>query len=707
MVHYPMDNQTSEHPDLYAECLKAILQFYDVQIDFKGLMDNMPKSADVLGREDIALVGKKLDFTCKEMRLPFGKLGKLSAPAILVLKEGPCLYYPDKGNRARFVFPGREDGEMSLDQIKKSYDGVAILFFPRETQTSLDLDNMKVGHVIDWFWQPIMSFWGKYAEVILCSLFINLLALAVPLFTMNVYDRVVINFAQETLVVLTIGVVIALCFDMFFKIMRSYILERIASRISVRHDYDLMERLMHIKDVDIGLSVGEKTNLFRELQGLREFYAARLVPTMVDIPFFILFVLVIYVISPALAIIPVVAAAVIFIINMAAQMPVNRTTEEHFTVMQSKSTALVELLGGITTTKILNAAGYKLMQWNITSENASEAAFNNNFIGASVANLTYLAGQIAYVCVIFMGVYQIQDGGLTVGGLIACTIIYSRAIGPVSNFSSVIIKLKQSRDVLETIDKIFQLPHEDIKSRRKGSKGPFKGKILIEDLSYQYPGQTRVALYKNNLQIEPGEHIAIIGQTGAGKTTLSKIVAGLISPQEGNIFLDGYVYSAIAESELHRSVGYVPQDPFFFNGTIRENILMGQHMASDDALLNQVVQFSGLDLVMQQTGEGLDMDVGEQGKKLSGGQKQAISLARAMIRNPQLLVFDEPTTGMDNALEARVKASLTEFIKNKTFIMVTHRTSLLPLVDRIILMDRGKIVADGPRDEIIQKLSGS
>ncbi len=701
-----MNNQTEPQKDIYAECLKAILSFYDVQIDLEGLINNIPKADKVLQRDDIDLICKKIDFKSKTLKIPFSKLDKLTAPSIVLMKKGPCIFFPGTTEKGRFVFPGRADESITLKDMSEDYEGRVLVLTPREEQGDLDITHMKSGHSVDWFWEPITSNWGKYSEIILCSVFINILALAVPLFTMNVYDRVVINFAEDTLIVLTIGVIAALIFDFFFKSMRSYILERIAMKTSVKHDYDLMERMMHIKEVDIGLSVGEKSNIFRELQGIRDFYASRLVPTLVDIPFFLLFTLIIYIIAPSLAIVPIVAAVILFIINLVAQLPLNKTAGQHFTSMQSKSKVLLELLGGVYTIKVLNAAGYKLLKWKLAAENSSDASFKNNMITSTIANVSSLVTQIAYVCIIFLGVYAIQSGDLTTGGLIACTIIYSRAIAPVAAFSGIVAKLKKSHDVLETIDKIYQLPHEDIKDRQKGPKSPFKGDIQIEDLSYQYPGQARPALYKNNMKITAGDHIGIIGQTGAGKTTLSKVIAGFITPSEGNIFIDSFVYSSVPESELHRSIGYVPQDPFFFSGTIRENILMGEDENVSEAQLQKVIDASGLDLVMKQTGEGLDMEVGESGKKLSGGQRQAISLARAMIRDPQVLVFDEPTTGMDNALEARVKASIQEFIKDKTFIMITHRSSLLSLVDRLVLVDRGKIVADGPRDAILKKLSG-
>lgn len=701
-----MIKKSAESDDLYKECLKAILSFYDVQIDLEGLINGIPMSEGGLREDDLKPICDKIDFKLQCLKTDFGKISKFNVPLILLMEQGPCLYFPDTPARGRFIFPDSEIKDMSVQDMAAHYLGQVLILTPRQGKGSLDASHMKQGHSLDWFWSPITSFWGQYLEVVLCSAFINLLALAVPLFTLNVYDRVVVNFAEDTLIVLTAGVIVALVFDFLFRQIRSYILERLAARISVKHDYDLMERMIHVKDVDMTLSSGEKASIFHELHSIRDFYASRLIPMLVDIPFFFLFLFVIHIIAPPLVVAPVVAAILIMLINFAAQFPVNRTTHDHFVSMQGKSTVLLDILSGASMIKILNAAGQKLLRWQLAVQNASDAAFKNNISVSVVSNLTNLVSRSAYVSVIFLGAYQIEQGALTIGGLIACSIIFSQAMAPVTGFSGIIARLRKSSDVLKAIDRIFQLPHGDIENNKQGSKGPFKGEISIDDLSYQYPGQARAALYKLNINIKAGERVGIIGQTGAGKTTLSKVIAGLVTPGEGGVFLDGFIYTAITDAELHRTIGYVPQDAHYFNGTIWDNITMGTQGRLREEALRTVIEMSGLNLVMQQTGEGLDMEVGEGGKKLSGGQKQAVSLARALIREPQVLVFDEPTTGMDSALEERVKRSLTEFIEGRTFIMVTHRTSLLSLVDRLILLDKGKLVADGPRDEILQKIAG-
>jgi len=321
-----------------------------------------------------------------------------------------------------------------------------------------------------------------------------------------------------------------------------------------------------------------------------------------------------------------------------------------------------------------------------------------------MSNLSLFLSQTGHVFVIFVGAYQINEGNLTIGGLIACTILSGRAIGPIVSLSNVIARLKQSNDVLKVIDKFFQAPHENMHDLTKSVKGPFTGRITLQKVGFQYEGQSSAALENINLEIAAGESIGLIGKTAAGKSTLAKVLANLVSPQQGSVLLDGYDYDAVPLTELRRTIAYVPQDSFFFRGSVRHNILLGRENIDEDAL-QEAISISGLDIVIQNSAQGLDTEVGELGTKLSGGQKQAISLARALVQRPRILIFDEPTTGMDNALEHHVRQRLQEYIKDKTFIMVTHRTTMLPLVNRLVLLDRGRILADGPRDEILNKLS--
>ena len=694
--------------DSYKECLRSILSFYDIHVDLNGAVDAVPKEQELLNKKEIRFLSTKLDLDYSEKKCSFSKISTQSVPVILMLDNDVCLFIPNpETNSGRFIFPGQgQSQETTYETIKERYQGRIITLIPKALSGSVDTSHMQKTPTSRWFWMPITSFWSQYIEIIIATLFINLLALAVPLYTLNVYDRVVTNFTQETLIVLTTGVMFAIFFDVFFKAVRGYILEKISNKISPHYDFELMERLMNIKEVDIGISTGEKTNLFKEIHVIKDFYASKLVPTAVDLPFFFLFTYVIYLIAPPLAVIPFVSAAIIIVINLLAQIPINQLTERTFKSSQNKISVLIEMLRGVHAIRAMNATGYKLLKWKIASQNAADVNFNSNIVLNIVSNLSAAITQMSYISVIFFGAYLIHDQALTVGGLIACSIVFNRTMAPIIGMSGVISQFKQSRNVLKTINSVYQLPHSDIQKNMKDEKGPFKGRLELKDLSYQYPYQNKPALYKNNLIINPGERVGIIGKTGAGKTTMSKMMTGLLSPVEGSIYLDSFSYSSISDSELYRSIGYIPQDSYFFSSTIKENIFLGHESEFSKEDINSVLEMSGLNLVIEQSGEGIDMEIGEGGKNLSGGQRQAIIIARALIRNPQILVFDEPTTGMDINLEERILRSLASYIKGKTFVMITHRTSLLALVDRLIVIDKGAIVADGTKEAVMQRLSG-
>lgn len=694
-----------EHDPL-EDALFTLLSFYGVQADVKGILQTIPREQTNLSFDDFDLVARQIEFQSDIKKTNFNKLYKFDVPVLIRLSdETTRILFPQKTHEGKIYHPSQGVSQETLDDLKELYDGTALIFQPSGLKGSKQTKHMQKGHVVDWFWRPIVNYVPNYAEVILCSLFINLFVLALPLYTMNVYDRVVANFVESTLFVLSIGIGIALLFDFLFKVMRTYILEKIAADVGKKYDFDLMDRLLKLRSGDMELSVGEKANLFREIQGIRDFYAAKLAPTIVDIPFFLLFMSVIYMISPSVVLVPVIGAGIIILANWAAEIPINRATESYFLAMQHKSTVMIETLAGMGTIKMFNAIGNRMFQWDQGLSRAADESARNQFILGTVTHFSMMVTHLIHVFVLFVGVYQIEAGNLTIGGLIACSIISGRAMGPIMGLSGIVAKLKQTKDILNTIDNIFRLPHDDEKLATQGLKGPFKGRIELQRITFQYPGQPKPAANDISLVIEPGQRLGLIGRTGAGKSTMAQIMAGFITPQKGSVMIDSFTLDSIAPTELRREIGFVPQDAFFFSGSMRDNIVLDQGFV-DEKTLKQAIEISGLDLVMEQTGQGLDMEVGENGGRLSGGQKQAIALARVLVRDPRIVILDEPTTGMDTVLEGRVRNALNEYLKNRTFIMVTHRTTLLPLVERLAVMDNGRMVALGPRDEILKKLGG-
>lgn len=692
--------------DPLEDALFTLLSFYGVQADVKGLLQTLPREQTVLRFDDFKLVGGAIGFEAQMKSVRGDKILKIEKPVLVRLDDDSVrIIFPQKTHQGKIYQPAAGMTGETLDDIIPRVTGDVLIFAPVQGEGGADTAHMQRGHKVDWFWRPITTYLPNYAEIIICSVFINLFVLALPLYTMNVYDRVVANFVQSTLIVLSIGVATALIFDFLFKVMRSYILERVAAEAGKTYDFELMDRLLKLRAGDIKLSIGERANLFREIQGIRDFYAAKLAPTLVDLPFFALFLSVVFMISPPVVLVPLIGAGLILLVNVVAQIPINRSTRQYFNAMQSKSSTMIETLAGMNTIKMFNAVGSRLFIWNQNVERTSNQAAQNQFIMSTASNFSMLVTHLVHVFVLFVGVYQIEAGNLTIGGLIACSIISGRAMGPIMGLSGVVARLKQSRDVLKTIDKIFALPYEDEKITAQGTKGPFKGKISLQNVSFQYDGQPKPAANEISLVINPGEKIGLIGRTGAGKSTLAQIMSGFIIPQKGSVLLDSFTLDSIPPTELRRDIGFVPQEAFFFSGSIRDNIILDQGHVDQD-VLNRAIEISGLDLVLEQTGQGLDMEVGEGGSHLSGGQKQAIALARTLVRDPKVIILDEPTTGMDTVLENRVRSALATYLKDKTFIMVTHRTTLLPLVDRLVVMDNGRVVGDGPRDEILKKLSG-
>lgn len=680
--------------------LISVLACYDITPDIKGILARLSRHEGPLREDDIVLLCQHLKLTLSVGIQTKEEIQSTGVPAVIIYQDnGIGTYIPTEG----------EGGQFKSFNNPASLEGGILRVYtilPPEAQSQTSTDHMKYGNRLDWFWEPVKTHWKQYSEIIVASLFSNILMLALPVFSMNIYDRVSVNYSQSTLTVLTVGIILALLFDFLFKTLRSHILESVAARVGISYDMELMRRFLSIKPNTLALSIGEKANLFRELQSIKDFYAGRLMPALVDVPFFFLFVWVMYLISPILALVPVIAAIIVILITKGLQVPVNRSTEAYFKGMQHKSATLIQILSGIDTIRMLGATGGQLFNWHNVNQHSAQTNRHNIMMVNIVSFLSIMIIYMVNVFVLVIGVYEVSQGNLTVGGMVACSLLSGRAIGPIISLSGLISKMKQSSDVLKTIDKVYTLPHDDDQLIQSTPKNLTQGSIEFANVSFAYPNQPRPALQKVSFTIKAGERVGIIGRTGAGKSTLVRLVTRFLEPVTGSIFIDGYAMNNISPEELHRSIGYVPQDGTFFTGTIRANILMGASN-TDEEILQNAVRLSGLESILQSMGGGLDMHVGEGGKNLSGGQKQAVALARSLVRNPTILVFDEPVNGIDNGLEATIKQGLQSYLTGRTLIMITHRTSLLPLVDRLILLEGGQIVADGPRDFILSKLSGN
>jgi ATP-binding cassette subfamily C protein LapB len=691
-------------PDPLVACVETVLEFHRMRTDLAGLVAELPISGPIWSMADLPAVAEHLDLSLRIIKSDAQEISKTLTPIILPLADSRyAVVMPAEDGQHDFLLPGQAPTPLTAEHLESWIVGRVIVLIPKHGVTGTDTNHMSTDRSIDWFWHPIKKYTPNFGEVIMCTVFINLLVIALPLFTLNVYDAVVPNLAMSTLTVLALGVGIAIFFDVVLKTARSSTLERIAARTGVQFDSSLMQRMLSVREEEMQLSVGERCNLFRELQGLRDFYATKLVPALVDFPFFLFFLFVIYLISPVLMLVPIGVAAAILLLNIVVQIPVKRSTKALFSSMQDKSSMMVEMLTGSIAIKQLNASGTSLNRWNITSEQAAEAArISQRWLSFGQHGSMGLM-QANHVLIVVVGVYQIQAGSLTVGGLVAATILASRTIAPVMNLHSVIARWTQSRDCLKTIDELFTRDVDRIDSKVTPGES-LTGAIRIRDFSYNYPDQSSAAVKSVNLSIRAGENLCLIGPSGAGKSTLARAIAGALTPTAGQISIDGYDYQGMTSARLRANIALIPQHPFFVAGTVRDNLLLGIKHCTDAKIAN-ATKLAGVDLVLSNSGAGLDTEVGENGRNLSGGQKQAVSIARAILRDTRILVFDEPTNGLDSALESHFMKTMKEFSRDRTLIMVTHRMSLVSLVDRVVVMDKGAVVADDKAGVVMKRFS--
>jgi len=547
---------------------------------------------------------------------------------------------------------------------------------------------------------------GLYKNILLSTVFINLLVLAVPLYTMNVYDRVLPDFDQPTLVVLFLGVLLALVFDLILKILRSSALTNLADRVSFEVESRFFKEITE-GDEYAHLSTGLKFRLFQDLTHIRMFQITKVLPFLFDLPFFLLFLGVIYMISSSLFYVPLLGAVFFVCLGGLGLMIASHFDTSKMQAAQEKTNLLLETFQGFDTLKLMHASAASLEKWqdsllqNISCEKPEQRT--QNFL-THCASFTAL---LVSATVVFVGAFEVSENKLTLGGLIAVSILSSRALAPISALVPILSGYQGYKNARSKLDSISDQRLIYPENKPDLSDKNLSGAFSLKGVSYEYPGQSQNALSDLTLEIQKEERLAVIGVSGAGKSTLIKVLSGVLEAQEGHVLWDEFQIDAISDAQRARHIGLSSQDDFFFAGTLKDNVFMGVNHSfqHEDKHVEQVCFLSGLDLFMEQTGFGWDTPILEKGHNLSTGAKQSISLARAMMHDPQILILDEPLNGLDFTIEKRLIDHLPKWLKGKTFIMITHRTSLLSLVNQILLLEKGKVKTRGPRDQIIEALS--
>jgi len=655
----------------------------------------------------------KAGFKTKVLRAKLYDINPLTLPCILLLDnkkdkdelEGCILLgFDEEYKNAKVIFPEAPEVEslVPIEELEKRYFGFSILLKKeldfKEDKTSLSI---KESH---WLWGSIKIVRNVYRDVIIASLLINLFVLSTPLFTMNVYDRVIPNNAVDTLWIFAIGVVFIYGIDIALKFLRSYFLETAAKKTDIIASSIIFEKVLDLKMSSVPNSVGSLANILKEFESIRGFLTSSTIALLIDVPFIFIFLFAIYFIGGALVLVPIAIIIIILIYTYYSKIKLANSIKESYDAGSNKNGVLIESLSSIETIKSLGATGYSQWRWEEATSKIADKSINTKMISSSITTVTSFLVQLNTVALVIMGTYLIIDNNLTMGGLIATIIISSRAISPMGQVSSLLSTFQHTKTTYEALNDIMNLPVEHPQGKKFVTRPEYKGKIDFRNVSFTYPNADKETLSNISFSVEPGEKIAIIGKIGSGKTTIQKLLVSLYHPNEGSILIDNIDIKQLDPSELRKNIAYVSQDVLLFDGTVKENIVYRTPNIDDEKIL-EAAKISGVLDFVNKHPKGFDMPVGERGSFLSGGQKQAIAIARSILLPYPIVLFDEPTSSMDTSSENRFINSIRNYQQNKTVVLVTHKTSLLRLVDRIIVVEDGQIILDGKKDIIISKLN--
>jgi ATP-binding cassette subfamily C protein LapB len=632
------------------------------------------------------------------------QIPEIALPALLLLKEGrSAVLLGWEGESARLLISESNGGEVLIETQALLQDYSGRVFFAQPQHKFDVTQGSLIPRARSWFKDTLKLSRWLYVDAIAASFVINLIALATPLFVMNVYDRVVPNQATATLWVLATGICGAFIFDLLLKGLRSLCLDLAGKKTDLIISATLFERIVGMAMKFRPARVGSYAQNIHEFQGMRDFLTSLTLTSLIDLPFTLIILLVIALLGGHLVWIPIIAFPLALGIGHFLQKPLTSTLERTMALGAERQSSLIETLAGLDAVKVNNAESERQYQWEHTIGTLSRLELRVKVLSGLAMNITLLIQQLAGVAMICFGVYMIMDGVLSMGGLVACYMLSGRALGPLAQLSGLLTRYQQAKVTMVSVDQMMELPQERNFDERPLSRQVLQGAMEFRNLEFTYPNQQNLALRNINLVIRPGEKVGIIGRSGSGKSSLAKLLVGLYQPDGGSLLVDGVDIRQIDVSEVRHNIGYVAQDIQLLSGTLRDNLISGARYVDDEMVL-QAAELAGVHEFASLHPQGYELQVGERGQNLSGGQRQNVALARALLLDPPILLLDEPTSAMDNTGEERLKQRLHGVVEKKTVILVTHRASLLSLVDRLIVIDRGQIVADGPKAAVMEAL---
>ncbi|QXH48972.1 type I secretion system permease/ATPase [Pseudomonas xanthosomatis] len=670
-----------------------------------SLCSGLPLAGQGLGLALLPRAAARAGLQARVLRRELSAISALNLPVLLILNDGRSAVLRRWGDdgRALLLPCEAEGGEQWVETqaLAEAYSGQALFARPRHALE--DARAPLLPRVNAWFRDTLRHSRWLYGDALLASLLINLLGLMVPLFVMQTYDRVVPNQALSTLWVLVAGLFIGTAFELVLRMVRAHLLDQAGKKTDLILSATLFERITGMSMKARPASIGGFAQSIHDFQGLREFLTAVTLTSIIDLPFVALMLLVIGLLGGWLVLIPLIAFPVAVGLALFIQVRLRDTVQKSLSLGAVRQALLIETLGGLETLKACGAESERQYQWEHTNGAIARLDAHARNLSSLASNGTLFIQQFCGMATIVAGVYSIIAGNLSVGALVASYMLGSRVLAPLGQIAGLITRYQQAQLTMRSTDALMSLPQERQAEQQALEHTALQGGLSISHASFRYPGQTAPALNDVHFSLTPGERIGIIGRSGSGKSTLARLIMGFHHPDEGQVLLDNLDLRQLDIADLRSQLGYVAHDLPLLAGSLRDNLTLGARHVSDARML-EVAELTGVSELARQHPQGFDRPVGERGQLLSGGQRQAVLLARALLLEPPLLVLDEPTSHMDNSSEDQLRQRLLAWVPGKTLLLVTHRTSMLSLVNRLLVLDNGKIVADGPKDAVIDAL---
>jgi len=679
--------------------------------------ETTPKLFSVKPNSSRALFSRaahRAGFMTSISKIALDDLSSLVLPCILLLKTNDpmevnaCILesFDETREFANIILPevGEVVNKVPISQLVEEYFGMTFLLkreFRFESDDFKLIDN-KQKH---WFWDTMHTIKYIYKDVLLASLVINLFMIATPIFTMNVYDRVIPTSAFHTLWIFALGVIVIYLIDLGLRFTRTYLLEVAGKKADIIMSSIIFEKVMDLKISVIPKPIGSFANVLKEFESIRSFMASSTIAIVIDLPFVFIFLFTIYFVSGALVWVTVVSMLVILVYTYSIKGKMLESVKETSGASSLKNGVLIESISNLETIKSLNALSLSQYKWEEATGEIADKGIKTTTLSAAIGTVSSCVTQLNTVLIIIFGAYMVDGQVLTQGALVATVIMSGRALGPMGQVAGMIAYYQHIVSAYQSIENVMHLESEHPTDKQFVRRPAFKGNVEFKNVSFSYPGTETKQLMNINFKIKEGEKVAILGKVGSGKSTIQKLLLGFYYHDEGSVLIDGIDVQQIDPVEIRSNISYMAQEIVLFSGTARSNIMIKNHKASDEELLKAATISCASEFINKHP-KGFELPIAEKGENLSGGQAQAISLARTVIDDSALFILDEPTKSFDSGTANKVLKNLKEFLKKKTLILITHTPSNLTLVDRIIVMDSGRIVMDGPKEEILSKLSG-